>query len=160
MENLAQRVKARRSELGLTQVEVAKLSGLKQADISKIEIGLIQKTTGLLGLSRALQCNPEWLDTGDGATEINRPRELQASASDANAIAHLKASLQLLDDPTRERAAVLLQGLARDPEGPWAAWLTELLSSPGVQAPPVLQTPAFKYTKVTQHTIPAKRKHQ
>ena len=66
MENLAKRVKARRLELGLTQTDVAKKSGLKQADVSKIELGMIQKTTALLGLSRALQCNPDWLDTGNG----------------------------------------------------------------------------------------------
>ena len=66
MENLAKRVKARRIALGMTQAEVAKDSGLKQADISKIETGGIQKTTGLMGLSRALKCRPEWLDTGDG----------------------------------------------------------------------------------------------
>ena len=59
-------VRAWREHLSLTQAEVAKESGLKQADISKIETGLIQKTTGLLGLSRALRCRPEWLDTGDG----------------------------------------------------------------------------------------------
>lgn len=75
-------------------------------------------------------------------------------------IAHITAALKPLDAPARERAAVLLQGLARDPEGPWAAWLTELLASPGVQAPPAVPALAFKYTKVNQHTIPAKRKHQ
>ena len=66
MENLAKRVKARRKALGMKQAEVAKESGLQQADISKIETGAIQKTTALLGLARALKCRPEWLDTGDG----------------------------------------------------------------------------------------------
>lgn len=66
MESLAKRVKTRRLELGLSQTQVADLAGLKQPDISKIELGLIQKTTEILGLSRALQCNPDWLATGDG----------------------------------------------------------------------------------------------
>lgn len=66
MENLAFRVKSRRKELGLTQDQVAKDAGLKQSDVSKIELGLIQKTTNLVGLARALKCRPEWLDDGSG----------------------------------------------------------------------------------------------
>lgn len=66
MDTLAKRVKARRLELKLTQPELAELSGLKQPDISKIERGIIQKTTGMIGLARGLRCNPTWLDTGDG----------------------------------------------------------------------------------------------
>lgn len=66
METLAQRMKFARKRLGLTQAEVAKDSGLKQPDISKIERGEILRTTGLLGLARALKCDPHWLDTGDG----------------------------------------------------------------------------------------------
>lgn len=66
METFAQRVKARRDALKLNQSQVAKLAGLKQPDISKIELGGIQKTTEILGLARALQCNPDWLVTGEG----------------------------------------------------------------------------------------------
>ena len=66
METFAQRVKARRDALKLNQSQVAKLARLKQPDISKIELGGIQKTTEILGLARALQCNPDWLVTGEG----------------------------------------------------------------------------------------------
>lgn len=66
MDTLAKRVLAARSRLGLTQGQVAELAGLRQPDISKIEKGLIQRTTGLLGLSRALRTDATWLDTGDG----------------------------------------------------------------------------------------------
>ena len=66
METLAIRARARRIELGLTQTEVARVSGLKQSDVSKIENGAIQKTTEMLGLARALRCSPQWLATGEG----------------------------------------------------------------------------------------------
>lgn len=66
MESFADRVKNRRLELGLKQGQVAKLSGLKQPDISKIELGKILETTKLLGLAQALACNPIWLSTGKG----------------------------------------------------------------------------------------------
>lgn len=73
METLAKRVKSARLRQGLKQEDLAKLSGLKQSDISKIENGLILKTTGLVALSKALRCDPEWLATGEG--------EMQPSAS-------------------------------------------------------------------------------
>ena len=66
MKSIANRAKERRKELGLTQAEVARSSGLKQSDISKIETGTIQKTTEILGLARALKCNPQWLEDGRG----------------------------------------------------------------------------------------------
>lgn len=69
MENFAKRVKARRKELGLSQEEVATLSGLKQPDVSKIELGKINQTTQILGLAKAIKCNPEWLKTGEGPME-------------------------------------------------------------------------------------------
>lgn len=64
MTSLAIRAKARRLELTLTQGEVARRSGLKQPDISKIELGLIAETTKIVGLARALQCRAEWLTDG------------------------------------------------------------------------------------------------
>jgi len=66
METLASRAKARRKELGLTQAEVARVSGLKQSDVSKIENGSIQKTTEMIGLARALRCSAQWLADGQG----------------------------------------------------------------------------------------------
>lgn len=73
METLAKRAKSRRLALELNQAKVAELSGLKQSDISKIENGLILKTTGLVALAKALRCDPEWLATGEGVG-YNRPR--------------------------------------------------------------------------------------
>lgn len=66
MDTLAKRVRLARKFRKLSQDQLAVLSGLKQPDISKIERGEILKTTGLLALARALQCSPNWLDTGDG----------------------------------------------------------------------------------------------
>ena len=64
MTSLAIRAKERRVELKLTQGQVAKTSGLKQPDISKIELGLIAETTKIIGLAKALKCRPEWLIDG------------------------------------------------------------------------------------------------
>lgn len=66
MDTLAKRLKFARKHRGLTQAQLADLSDLKQSDISKIENGAIQRTTGIIGLASALRCSPVWLDTGDG----------------------------------------------------------------------------------------------
>lgn len=66
MDTLAARVLAARKLRGLTQAQLAEQSGANQSDISKIERGLIERTTHLIGLATALNCDPRWLDTGDG----------------------------------------------------------------------------------------------
>lgn len=87
VENLATRARKRRIELGLKQAEVARASGLKQSDVSKIENGKIQKTTAMIGLAKALQCNPRWLAYGQGgmiveAASANPETELTPGAVD------------------------------------------------------------------------------
>lgn len=66
MENLATRVKLSRKRLAMSQDDLAAASGLKQADISKIETGRIQRTTGIVGLARALKVDAHWLESGEG----------------------------------------------------------------------------------------------
>lgn len=55
----------------MTQSQLAKAAGLKQPDISKIELGLIEKTTGIVRLAEALRVAPKWLETGEGSPEPN-----------------------------------------------------------------------------------------
>lgn len=71
MDTLGQRLKFARLERGLTQVQLALSSGVKQSDISKLERGDSNTTAGLVRLAKALGCSPEWLDTGDGAIWAN-----------------------------------------------------------------------------------------
>lgn len=69
VDTLAKRLSAARNRLKLTQQQLADDSGLAQSDISKIERGKIKRTTAVPALARALRCNPNWLDTGDGEPE-------------------------------------------------------------------------------------------
>lgn len=62
---LADRVKTRRQELELTQTQLAGMSGVSQQAINRIERGLISRPRYLLEMSRALQCEPEWLQYGN-----------------------------------------------------------------------------------------------
>jgi SOS-response transcriptional repressor LexA len=65
MNTLAERLKFARKRCKLNQDQLAELSGIGQGVISKIERGSIKKTTGIVALARALDCNPFWLETGE-----------------------------------------------------------------------------------------------
>ncbi|WP_392552892.1 helix-turn-helix domain-containing protein [Orbus wheelerorum] len=62
--SIAERVKARRLELNLTQVQLGKLSGLSQQSVQSIEKGEIQRPRRILEISHALHCSVEWLCYG------------------------------------------------------------------------------------------------
>lgn len=66
LDTLAQRAKAARRFRKLTQVQVAQRAAVNQSDISKIERGETLRPAGLLQIARAYECDPHWLDTGDG----------------------------------------------------------------------------------------------
>lgn len=67
MESLSDRIKLRRSELKLTQAELAELAGTKQQTIQQVESGLTKRPRRLIELAVALQCDPGWLLFGDVA---------------------------------------------------------------------------------------------
>lgn len=71
MDSIGSRLKFARQTRKLSQEQLAERSGVAQPVISKIEKGKIDKPTGLNALARALPCNPDWLDIGDG--EWDRP---------------------------------------------------------------------------------------
>ena len=57
---------------------------MDQSVISKIERGIIQKTSGMVSLAKALDCSPSWLETGvdawgeiDGQAKKLKPIELE-----------------------------------------------------------------------------------
>ncbi|WMT12542.1 helix-turn-helix domain-containing protein [Serratia fonticola] len=61
MSQLSERVKNRRKALGLTQVELASLTGLSQQSIQSIESGDVKRTRYILELAEALVCEAAWL---------------------------------------------------------------------------------------------------
>lgn len=63
---LKDRIKLARAKRGMTQGALAKAAGLKQPDISKLELGLIQQSTAMARLSAALNVPAAWLELGEG----------------------------------------------------------------------------------------------
>ncbi|QHM71561.1 LexA family protein [Mixta intestinalis] len=70
--NLASRARKRRTELNLTQAEVAKRAGISQQSVEAIENGKTLKPRSILTLATALECDARWLLLGgDVATDYN-----------------------------------------------------------------------------------------
>lgn len=59
--NLAERVRDRRKQLGLTQSELADLAGTTQQGIVSIESGRTKRPRYLHELAKALKCEADWL---------------------------------------------------------------------------------------------------
>jgi len=68
---LADRIKKRRLELGLTQVELADIAGTTQQGIVSVESGRTKRPRYLHELAKALQCDPEYLLTGKEAGNVS-----------------------------------------------------------------------------------------
>ena len=65
MNNLGQRIRARREELGLTQEQVAEQVGIKQQSYQAIESGGVKKPRHLYEISVVLKCDMAWLLSGN-----------------------------------------------------------------------------------------------
>ncbi|CAI1820061.1 transcriptional regulator, y4mF family [Serratia fonticola] len=63
---LAERLKIAMKTAGLTQVALAEKVGVSQATIQKLTSGKAKTTNFLLPISRALEVNPDWLDSEIG----------------------------------------------------------------------------------------------
>lgn len=63
---LGKRLQLARKKRRLSQEQLAAAAGLKQADISKLENGLMRSTTKGIELALALRVAPEWLASGKG----------------------------------------------------------------------------------------------
>ncbi|WP_336195016.1 helix-turn-helix transcriptional regulator [Hafnia paralvei] len=61
---LSSRIKERRKELGLTQALLAERTGMRQQSIQYLESGLAKRTSFILELAEALDCDPVWLKSG------------------------------------------------------------------------------------------------
>lgn len=62
--SLAERVKQKRIELGLTQEQAAEKAGIRQQSWASIEDGKTKKPRNIVGISKALNSDPTWLMTG------------------------------------------------------------------------------------------------
>ncbi|WP_312411608.1 S24 family peptidase [Pseudescherichia sp.] len=87
---LAERVKQKRIELGLTQTEAAELAGIRQQSWQSIEDGKTLKPRNIIGIAKALRCDANWLMNGGAfkpISEVNSRRVPLISYVQAGALA-------------------------------------------------------------------------
>ncbi len=97
--SLADRVKQKRIELGLTQTEAAELAGIRQQSWQSIEDGKTLKPRNIIGIAKALKCDPEWLMNGGTfmpLAEVNSRRVPLISYVQAGALA-AKSPIEAFD---------------------------------------------------------------
>ncbi|MEY0543937.1 LexA family protein [Providencia rettgeri] len=144
--SLATRVKQRRTELSLTQVELAERAGISQQSVESIENGRTRKPRNIIELAKALQCNPEWLVNGKNImpiTEVNSRKipllsYVQAGLfKDENTITDCDGNFEYImvdDDISANSFALRIEGDSMTPEfkeGDIVVIDTELAPAPG-----------------------------
>ena len=76
--NFGERLKLARKRKGLTQKELAEMSGVSQQLIGQIEKGEVKSTGKIVSLAKACSVSPEWLEKGaeSGVLAESNVREL------------------------------------------------------------------------------------
>lgn len=100
--SISKRIKEKRMELALTQVELAKRVGITQQSLQKIEDGRTQNPRKLLSLAKQLHCDPEWLLSG----HVDEIREKQTQYQQTTAQMRPLLNQDTLfgkQDPTTEK---------------------------------------------------------
>lgn len=80
---IAARVLSKRTELGLTQTELAEKAGTTQQAIVQLESGKTKRPRYLPELARALNCDIQWLLDGSGTAldgNVSNPRDYKPTA--------------------------------------------------------------------------------
>ncbi|SXK95384.1 LexA family protein [Klebsiella pneumoniae] len=96
---LAERVKSKRIELGLTQTEAAERAGIRQQSWQSIEDGKTLKPRNIIGIAKALNCDAEWLMNGGtfkSIAEVSSRRVPLISYVQAGALAE-RPTIEALD---------------------------------------------------------------
>ncbi|MGJ0580824.1 helix-turn-helix domain-containing protein [Xenorhabdus bovienii] len=139
--SISERVRNRRVEMNLTQVELAALSGVKQQSIQQLESGMTKRPRFLLELSKALKCSLEWLQygTSDPSTEEQSSTPSQAELNEKIPENYRKLTkeqeelLNLFDSLPAEEADRFLREL-KAKSAHFAAIFTEMLAKHGSKA--------------------------
>lgn len=64
--SIGSRIKQRRKELGLTQIQIKEITGISSGNMSEIEsCNRLPSAPALISLSRALNCSIDWILNGE-----------------------------------------------------------------------------------------------
>lgn len=87
MNGRGERIKAEREALGWSQERLASKAGVSRGTISALENGNSRGTTYLLPIAKALNVNPQWIETGKGEKRPPSQGDEYISASSVEELA-------------------------------------------------------------------------
>jgi len=113
--NMADRIKQRMSALRLTQEGVANRAGISQGMVHKLVSGNTKKTSKLIELAMALECDVRWLATG--SNEVQESGVQYKNDADIN-VELIKSQIASLPPSTQKEIALaimesLIEGKAK-----------------------------------------------
>ena len=114
MENLSigTRIKQRRKELGLTQVQIKQATGISSGNMSEIENGnKLPSTPALISLSAILDCSIDWMLKGE------TPKRENVLLSDERDIQLLEGFRELSEEDKDELMEILEMKLRKLKKG-------------------------------------------
>ena len=104
LKTVGDRVCCARERRGMGQKELAKLSGVSQPNINKLEKNIHRSSKALLKIARALGVNYVWLQEGTGTMEIGMEAEGADYGLAPEAVTLARKWAQL---PSEGRAAIV-----------------------------------------------------
>lgn len=73
MNEIGERIRLRRKELNITQMQIYKEIGISSGNLSSIESGkILPSSMALIGLSKILNCSIDWILKGNDNYEISK----------------------------------------------------------------------------------------
>lgn len=81
MSDMGNRIKQKRTELGLSGEELGKILGVQRAAVSKWESGEVEniKRSTIEAMAKLFKCSPSWLMGFDVSVEVSKPADLMLS---------------------------------------------------------------------------------
>jgi len=141
MDSIASRLTAARKKKGWTQGQLAKSAGVSQGTVGNIESGVRMSHGSLPRLAEALEVPHNWLrDGGEGGIPANPSKSIDLDQTNpTNAVQAMRAAINTLatmlldmEPEARREAALLMQELAENPSGRWAARLGDLIEKESI----------------------------
>lgn len=89
---IGQRIKDRRKELNITQIQIQEATGISSGNLSGIENGrYLPSTAALLGLSQILECSIDWILKGDSLKSTNEQiSDINENANETSLITYYR----------------------------------------------------------------------
>lgn len=122
--SIGMRIKQRRKDLGLTQIQIKQETGISSGNMSEIENGSkLPSTPALISLSKALNCSIDWMLKGESENNEN------LFLSDERETSLITGFRELLDEDKDELIEILYLKLRKKQQKRMTSTKSSLLTS-------------------------------